>query len=114
MNSRKKELREEYKNRRVTGCVYIVRNLRNGRFYLNYSDVCAAAKNSWDLSARFGDPFKPAMREDWREHGPDAFSFEILEELVKNEDRTDREFTEDLQILTELWLEKLGSTGKRY
>lgn len=111
---RKRQLQEAYKNRKVVGCVFIVRNAKNGRFYLNYSDVSAAAKNTFDLAVSSGTAYKPVMINDWKEHGASAFSFEILEEIEKTEEQSDREFRDDLATLTDLWLEKLSEPGARY
>lgn len=114
MDNRKKELIRQYKERKVTGCVFVVRNTQNGRYYLNYSDVSAAARNSFDLAVNTGGEYKPCMRGDWKEYGARAFSFEVLEELDKKDTQTSREFIEDLKTLTELWAEKLGEPEKRY
>jgi len=47
------------------------------------------------------------LKADWEKDGKDAFEFVILEELVKNDTQTDKEFSEDVKILKEMWLEKI-------
>ncbi len=109
MSDSKKALKEAYKNRKITGCVYIVRNARNGRYYLNYSDVGAAPANSFALSVSAGSPFKPGMAADWKEHGAQAFVLEILEEMEKKEAQSPREFAGELAVLADLWAEKFDA-----
>lgn len=47
------------------------------------------------------------MAQVWKQHGASAFSFEVLEEIEKKEAQTDREFSDDVAVLLELWTEKL-------
>ena len=50
------------------------------------------------------------LQKDWNEMGPDVFEFEILDTLERR-DGPDYDPTEDLQLLEELWVEKLASSG---
>jgi hypothetical protein len=47
------------------------------------------------------------MIREWQAYGPEAFSFEVLEEVKREEDQTEKEFMEDIQVLLEIWHEKL-------
>lgn len=114
MKENRKELIRQYKERKVVGCVFVVRNTQNGRYYLNYSDVAPAAKNTFDMSVQTGGDYKPCMRNDWRQYGAQSFIFEVLEELEKKDTQSSAEFTADLKTLTDLWAEKLGEPEKRY
>ncbi len=46
------------------------------------------------------------MMDAWKESGASGFSFEVIEEIERNETQTDREFSDDVNTLLELWLEK--------
>jgi hypothetical protein len=46
------------------------------------------------------------LQKDWNEYGGSVFDFEILETLEKKPEETDREFSDNLGILRELWQEK--------
>lgn len=48
------------------------------------------------------------MAQAWKSHGAAAFSFEVLETLEKKEAQSDQEFSEDIDILYQLWAEKLN------
>jgi len=48
------------------------------------------------------------LQEDWSENGSGSFSLEILEELKRGETQTDVQFKADLDILKDLWSEKLS------
>lgn len=48
------------------------------------------------------------MQEDWKKFGADAFSFEVVEELEKEDAQSMDEFKEDLEVLLEIWLDKFG------
>jgi hypothetical protein len=46
------------------------------------------------------------MLKTWKQYGADSFSFEIVEEIEKKETQTQRQFSDDLNTLLELWNEK--------
>ncbi len=46
------------------------------------------------------------MREAWLQFGADAFSFEVAEEIMKKDTQTEAEFSEDVNVLLEMWQEK--------
>lgn len=52
------------------------------------------------------------MAEAWKRHGASVFTFEVLETLQKKDDQTDREFSDDIDVLYELWSEKYNSLTK--
>jgi len=51
------------------------------------------------------------LQADWNALGPDAFEFEVLDQL-KPSAEPDYDATEDLRVLKELWLEKLMASGE--
>jgi len=53
------------------------------------------------------------LQRDWKESGPDAFTFEVLDLLTpKQEPGYDP--TEDLTVLLEMWLQKLAAAGETF
>ena len=64
------------------------------------------AMNRYQFLVTSGTCPEPCMAEAWKQYGPSSFSFEVLEELQKKEIQTDREFSDDVNTLLDLWLEK--------
>ena len=54
------------------------------------------------------------MAADWRAHGGAAFVFTQLETLEKKPDQTDRQFQEELELLRDIWRERLAAEGKEF
>ncbi len=103
----RKELREAYKNRKVMGGVYVVRNSATGKTLVMSTTDLPGAVNRYAFARQTGGCFHPKLQKDLERCGKDAFSFETLEELEKQEDQTDAQFAADIKTLEELWLEKL-------
>lgn len=107
MNSeQRRKLRDQYKQRRMLGGVYRIRNTVTGRFLLAWEDDLVGAENRLQFSQQTGGCSLPWLREDWNAHGPDSFVFERLEELEQKETQTREEFLSDLETLLEMWEEK--------
>ena len=103
----KKEMVTEYKERKVIGGICAIKNTANGKMLLAAVNDLQAYKNRFGFSQSMGGCLHIKLQQDWEEFGADAFAFEILEELVKKETQTTKEFSEDIKILKEIWLEKL-------
>ena len=103
----KKELRAQYREREIVGCVYIVRNTRNNRLLLESAADVSSTRNRFEFSQTTGSCVSMKLQKDWAEHGSGAFAFEVLEELKKGEAQTDAQFKADLELLREMWREKM-------
>lgn len=104
---RRKELREQYKARKVIGGIYRILNTVNGRFFLQSTTDMQAARNRFQGVNRSDVCTLPPLQRDWREFGAAAFVFEELDWLEKGAEQTDAEFKEDIKALLELWEDKL-------
>lgn len=109
---RRKELKEQYKARKVTGGIYRITNKENGRFYLKESDDLQATRNWFDSCQKFDSCFLPAMQTDWKQFGKDAFILEEIDTLEKGPDQTSPDFQKDLKTLWEMWDEKLPKENR--
>lgn len=105
--SRKKELRDQFKSRRVTGGIYRIINTETGKFYLQCTDDFKATHNWFESCRMFGHCSLPPIQEDWKKYGMDAFQIEELDHLEKPEEQTHAEFMADLRVLRDMWEEKL-------
>lgn len=102
----RRELKNRYKNRTVTGGVFCIRCAGNGHVWLKSAPDLRGQRNKFEFSVLNNSCPEPGMREEWKTYGPQSFSFAVLEELQKKETQSDAEFAEDLKTLLELWREK--------
>lgn len=107
-NSTKKELLAKYKERTVIGGVYVIRNTLNNRLLLDASPDLKSIKNRFDFAKATGSCVDMKLQKDWAEHGSEQFVFEVLEELEKGETQSQKEFKADIDVLKEIWAEKLS------
>jgi hypothetical protein len=63
-------------------------------------------RNRFEFSRTTGSAVSLRLQQDWNAHGPESFTFEVLEELKKGETQTPQEYASDLKTLKEMWLEK--------
>ncbi|NLD49565.1 MAG: GIY-YIG nuclease family protein [Clostridiaceae bacterium] len=103
----KKEMISQYKERKVIGGVFIIKNTQSGQIMLEASANLQGSRNRFEFSRQTGVAVNLKMQNDWNRLGGLAFVFEVLEELEKKETQTEAEFREDLEFLKEVWMEKL-------
>ncbi len=102
----KKELKENYKNRRVVGGIYGIKCNANDRIWIKSTKNMAGQQNRFSFAVATNSCPEPAMQDDWKAYGAKSFSFVVLEEIKKGENQTDREFSDDIVTLLEIWREK--------
>lgn len=102
----RKEMKAEYLLTPKEMGVYRIRNIQNDRSYVAASKDIKARLNRHRMGLKTKNDSNKALQADWLEHGADAFEFEVLD-ILKPLDVADYDPTDDLQVLEELWLEKL-------
>jgi len=102
----KKELKEQYKNRIVIGGVYSITCNGNGRMWIKSTKNLEGQKNRFDFSISINFCPDASMYAEWNQYGAKSFSFTILEEIKKGETQTEQEFSDDIDVLYEMWFEK--------
>jgi len=105
----KKELQDAYKQRKVIGGLCAIQNKVNGKMLLAAVGNLQGYKNRFQFAQASSGCIDLKLKADWETYGKDAFDFVIIEELVKNDTQTDKEFSEDVKMLKEMWLEKIDS-----
>ena len=105
MIRQKKELINQYKNRRQTGGVFAVRNTVLDKWYIDATVDLKAAENRFTA---FGSSTYGKIARDHQAQKGAGFVFEVLEELTIGANQTDGEFKDDLALLKSLWLEKMA------
>lgn len=102
----KKELKDLYSNRIRIGGVYCIKCSGNDACWIKKTKDIEGSKNRFLFSISINSCPDNCMIDAWQQYGKSAFSFEILEELKKKETQTEREFTDDINTLLEIWKEK--------
>ena len=63
-------------------------------------------RNRFEFTLATKTALEPSMRNEWVKYGAASFSCEVLEEIRKGKDQTDKEFLDDIAALYEMWLER--------
>lgn len=107
---RRKELLEEYKQIKIFMGVIQITNKINGKIYV---DSYPNLQNKWgaiQTQLNMGMFVNAQLQQDWREYGPEAFTFEVLE---KKEAGDVIDMRWELKQLKKQWLEKMQPFGDR-
>lgn len=106
----RKAMLAAYKQRKVIGGICVIKNNANGKMLLAAVVDLQGYRNRFEFSKTVSGCADPRCQKDWEKFGSEVFSFEILEELEKKELQSEKEFKDDIEILKEIWLEKLDPT----
>lgn len=108
--NKRKELLEEYKQIKTYMGVIQITNKESGKIYV---DSYPNLKNKWvtiQAQLDMGRFANFQLQHDWKELGPDAFAYEVLEQKEADE-VTDMRW--ELKQMEKPWLEKLQPYGDR-
>jgi len=111
MKSRQ-DIKREYKERKKPAGVFQVKNTRNGKVLLGSSLNLEGALNRHKFELTMGSHRSRELQKDWDAQGPEAFVFEILEE-VKVRDVPHFDLSDELTLLEQIWIEELQPFGER-
>jgi hypothetical protein len=108
MSDRKKELKAQYKKRKVIGGVFVIRNTATGKLFLDATTDLQGSKNRFAFAQQTGSCTDLKLQGDWAKQGASDFALEVLEDLAKTDTQTEAEFAADIKCLKEMWAEKLA------
>ncbi len=108
----KKEVKKNYKQTAPPMGVYQIKNLVNGKIFIGSSKNIPGRINRHKFALQFGSEEIKELLIDYKEYGEKNFSFDILDQL-KPKDEPGYDYTEDIEVLEELWIEKLQPFGER-
>lgn len=92
--------------------VFQVRNLTNEKVFVGSTLNLAAIFNRFKSQLKMDGHPNKSLQKDWNESGAENFAFEILEELPPREN-PGYDYKSDLEVLEDLWLEKLEPYGEK-
>ena len=104
----RKELKTEYKNRTIVGGVFTIKNQLNNKLLLCATTDLMGSKNRFEFAQMTGNCVDMKLKQDWDVQKGKQYLLEVLEEINKKETQTDKEFKADLELLKEMWQEKLS------
>lgn len=107
---RKKELKQEYKEIKIEGGIYVITNKQNGKKFVA-STPNFKTLNGVKFTLENGLHTNKELQKEWKQYGKDDFDIEHVEVLKKeeNESRVDKK---KLEKLLEKWLQKLQPYGE--
>jgi hypothetical protein len=92
--------------------VYQIRNTISDKLWIDSSINVPAKFNRYRLQLNAGSHPSRTLQADWKEFGEGSFEFELLEPLEPRSD-PGYDYAADLEVLEDLWLEKLKPYGAR-
>ena len=103
----RKALIREYKETPRSAGLFQVRNLTTGRLLIGPAPDLPGMLNRQRFQLETGAHPDKELQADWNALGPDAFEFGVLDRLEQEEREPD---AGELQVLHQLWLERLDDT----
>jgi hypothetical protein len=102
----KKEIKRQYKETKRPMGIYRITNLVNGKMFIGSSQCVDTIFNSAGFQLKMGSYFIKDMQKDFTRHGESNFRFDVVDQLEPNDD-PGYDYSEDLRVLLDMWLEKL-------
>lgn len=103
----RKELVKSYKERKTVGGIYMIKNMDTGKLFLESTNNLHGSESQFQFAKSTGQCLNKKLEKYWNEIKGCHFSFEILEELEKKDEQTAKDFKEELELLKEMWMDKL-------
>lgn len=103
MELNKKELANNYKNRKIIGGVYKITNSKSNSYWIGNSVDIDKIINRFNFAKSTNTYFSLEMQKKWDKYGANTFNIEILERLEKKPEQEDKEFKEEIALLEEIW-----------
>jgi hypothetical protein len=107
----KKDIVRAYKDHQRPAGIFQIKNTVNGKVLLGSSLNLEGPLNGHKFMLTIGSHRNETLQKEWKEFGPDAFVFQILEEVKRRED-PNFNLLDELTLLEEIWIEKLQPFGE--
>jgi len=106
----KKELKMLYKEIKITGGIFQIKNLKNQKIFIK-SSRNLKTMNGQQFQLEHGSHQNKKLQQEWDEFGKEVFVFEVLEVLKPSEEAYFNE-KEALKKLEEKWHDQLQPFGE--
>lgn len=104
--SKKKEIRNKYKQTVQPMGIFIVKNIQTGKVLIGKSTNLPGKINSIRFQLETGSCMNRELQKDFREYGGDQFLFETLD-MLEPDKEPGYDYSDELNVLEKMWLEKL-------
>ena len=104
----KKELRDQYKLHKPDMGVFSITDKSSGRVFLEAAPSLKAYINRTVFTLNAGMHRDKELQALWTVSGESGFRIETLEILPYSEDANKTDYSEDLEILRQIWAGKMG------
>ncbi len=108
---RKKEMISAYKSREVVGGVCMLKNTVNHKILLDATTDLQGSLNRFQFAKMTNSTLYGSTTEDWKKFGKDAFTYEVLESITKEETQTNADFKKEVLLLKEMLQTELSEQG---
>ncbi len=108
----RKELIKQYKETPQRMGVFQVKNLTNGKMYIEGSPNLDKIWNRHRTQLVFGNHLNKELQQDWNTFGEEQFQFSILDE-IKQDGPPGTDYRKQLKMLETMYLEELQPYGER-
>ncbi|MCC0644727.1 MULTISPECIES: GIY-YIG nuclease family protein [unclassified Clostridioides] len=104
---RKRELKQLYREMKFDIGVFMIKSDITKKIYLGKSNDIKSKFNFLKFQLCAGSCMVRDLNNAWKKYGEKAFTFEILELIKHDDNKTEKDYLEELDILEMVWLEKL-------
>lgn len=111
--NKKKELKALYKEMKPDMGIFMVQCLKNNKCYLEAVQDLKSRINRTKFQLDFGNFPNQELQQDWQQYGRENFKFEILEQLDYDRDEQKTDYSEELEILLQIWSDKLSAQNTK-
>lgn len=105
---RRQQLKQMYKEMKPPMGAFMIKNIQNGKAFMDVSKDLKSSFNRHSFQLKAGAHPVKELQKDWNQFGQQAFVFEVLEQLDYDEKIEKDDYSEELEIMKVLWLEKLA------
>ena len=107
-----KELKSEYKQMKFPMGVFQIKNIQNGKIFIDSSSNMNSKWNRHKMELRYGNHRNSELQSDWKNLGEDNFVFEILSDLEQKDDGGIN-YSKELSLLEEMLIDELEPFGAK-